>query len=196
MIHTLLKNKRVILASSSPRRKEIFDFVGIKAVQFPADVDEECTESNPIKFIRNLSKRKCEHVYKQMESDCIVVAADTIVYLDKTILGKPIDKAQAKEFLQWLSGSTHYVYTGVTVAYKHTYYSSYVKSKVEFIELNDNEIDEYIATDEPLDKAGAYGIQGFGSQFIKKINGCYFNVMGFPISLFYKMLKEILSLEK
>ena len=191
MIHTILKGKKVILASASPRRKEIFDLIGIKAVVMPADIEETSIYTTPIKVIREISKDKCKHIYQKVNYDDIVIGADTIVYQNKKILGKPTSEEEAKTYLKMLSDTFHFVYTGITIAYKHNFYFGYEKSKVEFIKLTDKDIDEYIATREPFDKAGAYGIQGYGSQFIKKINGCYFNVMGFPIALFYKMIKDI-----
>ena len=127
-----------------------------------------------------------------MDPECIIIGADTIVYKDKKILEKPIDKFQAAEFLTNLSGDYHYVYTGLTINYQNKYITEYTKSKVEFYDLTASEIEEYINTKEPMDKAGAYGVQGLGSQFIKKISGCYFNVMGFPVSLFYQVLKDML----
>ncbi len=191
MIHTILKDKKVVLASKSPRRKQIFDLIGIKAVVMPANTDEISVYQNPIKVIKELSREKCEFVYRLVNYDDIVIGADTIVYKEGEILGKPNNRDEAKSFLNKLSNTHHFVYTGITIAYKHNFYFDYEKSKVEFAALSEKEIEEYIKTGEPFDKAGGYGIQGYGSQFIKKINGCYFNVMGFPIHLFYNMIKKI-----
>ncbi len=192
MIHKLLKNKQVILASASPRRKEIFDLVGIKALQLPANIEEEKVFQNPIKLVKFHARNKALAVRNKVNNDNLIVAADTIVFADKRILEKPKDKFQAAQFLTELSDNFHYVYTGIAISYRNQIYVDYEKTRVEFSTLSAQEIENYIATNEPFDKAGAYGIQGFGSQFVKKITGCYFNVMGFPISLFYKMLKEIL----
>ena len=192
MIHTLLKRKKVILASASPRRKEIFRLIGIKALQMPAFIDESITVQNPIKLVKEHSFCKAEKIGRNVDSDCLVVAADTIVFLDKKILGKPPDTFQAIEYLTNLSGKFHYVYTGIALNYKNNIKVGYEKTGVEFHKISTQEIDDYLKTKEPFDKAGAYGIQGYGSQFIRKISGCYFNVMGFPISLFYSMLKELL----
>ena len=192
MIHKLLKNKQVILASASPRRKEIFDLVGIKALQLPANIEEETVFQNPIKLVKFHARNKALAVRNKVNNDNLIVAADTIVFADKRILEKPKDKFQAAQFLTELSDNFHYVYTGIAISYRNQIYVDYEKTRVEFSTLSAQEIENYIATNEPFDKAGAYGIQGFGSQFVKKITGCYFNVMGFPISLFYKMLKEIL----
>jgi nucleoside triphosphate pyrophosphatase len=193
MIHNLLKNIPIVLASSSPRRKEIFELIGLKALQVPANTKEEMLPVSPAKLVATHSLEKARAVKAMVDSDCLIVAADTIVYHNHVILGKPEDPMQAAEYLTLLSGDNHYVYTGITIYYKNSYYKRFTRSRVEFKTLTSREIEDYIMTKEPLDKAGAYGIQGYGSQFIKKISGCYFNVMGFPVSLFYNMLKEILK---
>ncbi len=192
MIHNLLKDIQVVLASASPRRKEIFNLIGLKAVQLPADVKEEMLPVSPVTLVKLHSRLKAECVQKQVDPNCLVVAADTIVYHNKVILGKPADKLQAAQYLTLLSDDFHFVYTGITLSYKNNLYFKHTRSRVEFKKLSSCDIENYIKTAEPLDKAGAYGIQGYGSQFIKKISGCYFNVMGFPVSLFHDMLKDIL----
>lgn len=191
MIHKLLSDKKVILASASPRRKLIFDLIGIKALQVPAKIDETIHDANPAKIVKDHAREKVRYVSNKYDPECVIVGADTVVYHNQKILGKPRDHYQAAEFLSQLSGDSHYVYTAVAIYYKNTIYCDFIRSKVEFNPLSALEIDAYIATGEPLDKAGAYGIQGFGSQFIRKITGCYFNVMGFPVFLFYQMLKKI-----
>ena len=193
MIHFLLNSKQIILASASPRRKQIFDLVGIKALQVPPKLEEIATLNNPIKLVKLHASSKAAQVAAQFSSDCVIVAADTIVYHQREILGKPRDKYQATEFLRRLSGCCHYVYTGITISYKHHFTSNYTRSQVLFNILSPDEIKCYLETGEPFDKAGAYGIQGYGSQFISRISGCYFNVMGFPVYLFYQMLKQIFS---
>lgn len=192
MIHNLLKQKKVVLASASPRRKEIFDLIGVTVLQMPAHIPEEQVFQNPIKLVKYHAQNKAAAVKKHFENDHLIVAADTIVYLEKVVLEKPQNKMQAAEYLSRLSGNSHYVYTGVAIAYKNQIITDHEKTKVTFNQLSAREIETYIKTEEPMDKAGAYGIQGFGSQFISKISGCYFNVMGFPVSLFYKMLRKIL----
>jgi septum formation protein len=192
MIHTLLRNKQVILASASPRRKAIFDLIGLNALQYPANLPEEQIYNNPIKLVKYHARSKAEKVKKLFEQDHLIVAADTVVFQKNELLEKPIDRIQAAQFLNRLSGNRHYVYSGIALAYKNTILADYAKSLVEFYPLSEQEITEYLETNEPLDKAGAYGIQGFGSQFIKNISGCYYNVMGFPVSLFYRMLKILL----
>ena len=192
MIHDLLRGKKIVLASASPRRVEIFKLVGIKAIQMPAHLEEETIYDNPIKLVKYHAKNKAMAIKKQFENDHIIIGADTIVYHDNKILEKPVDIYQAADFLSRLSNSSHYVYTGVAIAYRNQVITDYEKTRVQFECLSASEIEEYIKTKEPMDKAGAYGIQGYGSQFIKKISGCYFNVMGFPVSCFYKLLREIL----
>ena len=188
MIHNLLKDKQVILASASPRRKEIFKLIGVKALQMPSHIDEDIVYDNPIKLVKFHAENKA----KEIRKNYLIVAADTIVYQNNEVLFKPRNIHQAADFLTQLSGASHYVYTGVVIAYKNNLISDYEKTQVEFNPLSAREIEEYIKTKEPLDKAGAYGIQGYGSQFIKRISGCYFNVMGFPVTLFYNMLKRVI----
>ncbi len=192
MIHEILKNKKVILASASPRRQNIFEMIGITALQMPAHIDESNFCNNPRKLVTTHAENKALAIRKIVDNDYLIVGSDTIVYQDSDILEKPENKYQAAEFLTRLSGTYHYVYTGVAISYKNQIYSGYEKTKVFFRNLTAKEIEEYINTKEPMDKAGAYGIQGMGSQFVKRISGCYFNVMGFPVYRFYKLLEEIL----
>ena len=192
MIHNLLKDKQVILASASPRRKEIFKLIEVKALQIPSHIDEDIVYDNPIKLVKFHAENKAKEIRKKVDNDYLIVAADTIVYQNNEVLFKPRNIHQAADFLTQLSGTNHYVYTGVAIAYKNNLISDYEKTRVEFNPLSAREIEEYIKTKEPMDKAGAYGIQGYGSQFIKRVSGCYFNVMGFPVTLFYNMLKRII----
>lgn len=191
MIHVFLKGKKVVLASESPRRKKIFSMVGIHALQMPAHLDEPIEDIPPHKYVMKYARKKAEAIYRNVDSDCVVVGADTIVYLDHKILGKPSNVYQASDYLTLLSGNKHEVYTGICIAHKNQYYVDYEKTSVEFKPMTIYEIEEYIKTSEPLDKAGAYGIQGYGGQFINKVNGCYFNVMGFPVACFHELLKKI-----
>ena len=158
----------------------------------PAHIPEEQVFSNPIKLVKFHARNKAAAIKKHFENDHLIVAADTIVYLENEVLEKPLDKMQATEYLSRLSGNSHYVYTGIAIAYKNQIIADYQKTRVTFNHLSAQEIEAYIKTKEPMDKAGAYGIQGFGSQFIVRISGCYFNVMGFPVPLFYRMLEKIL----
>ncbi|MDA3813155.1 MAG: Maf family protein [Candidatus Cloacimonetes bacterium] len=192
MIHNLLKDKKIILASASPRRKKLIEMIGIKALQMPAHIGEDNFCNNPRKLVTTHAENKALAIRKIVDNDYLIVGSDTIVFQRSDILEKPENKLQAAEFLTCLSGTHHYVYTGVAISYKNQIYSGYEKTKVFFRNLAAIEIEEYINTKEPMDKAGAYGIQGYGSQFVKKISGCYFNVMGFPVYRFYKLLEEIL----
>jgi len=192
MIHNLLKDKQVILASASPRRKEIFKLIGVKALQMPSHIDEDIIYDNPIKLVKFHAENKAKEIRKKVDNNYLIVAADTIVYQNNEVIVKPRDVYQAANFLTQLSGASHHVYTGVAIAYKNNLISDYEKTRVEFNPLSAREIEEYIKTKEPMDKAGAYGIQGFGSQFIRRVSGCYFNVMGFPVTLFYNMLKRMI----
>ena len=192
MLHLILANKRVVLASASPRRKVIFEMLKINALVFPALVAEDSECTSPHHLVMAHARKKAEFVASKMPADTIIVGADTIVYLDNIVLGKPADQYEAYEHLCRLSGNKHNVYTGIAVCYKNTTMTDYARSLVEFNQLSREEIEEYIKTGEPMDKAGAYGIQGYGSQFIKKITGCYFNVMGFPVSTFYKLIQKLI----
>ena len=192
MIHKMLKYKKVILASASPRRQSIFNMLGINALQMPANIDEDLFSNNPRKLVKTHAENKALAVRKTVENDYLIVGSDTIVFQKPDILEKPQSKYQAAEYLTRLSGIYHDVYTGVAISYKNQIISGIEKTRVTFCELTPQEIEEYIKTNEPMDKAGAYGIQGYGSQFVSKISGCYFNVMGFPVNCFYKLLKEIL----
>ncbi|MCB5246048.1 MAG: Maf family protein [Candidatus Cloacimonadaceae bacterium] len=191
MIHNLLINKKVVLASSSPRRLELFRMIGLQPLVIPAQINEPINGDKPYLQAMNNAKNKASIIAAQMDSETIVVGADTIVVLNNKILGKPKNTFQAKEYLTLLSGKTHKVYTGVCICWKTLQCTRYERSLVEFAPLTEADIDAYVATGEPMDKAGAYGIQGYGSQFIKRIVGCYFNVMGFPIHLFYCMLSSM-----
>jgi len=198
MLHTLFKNKKVILASNSPRRAFILKQVGLQFLQVCPDVDEMITEAdhkNPIAYVKRNSLLKCTAVKKQFDEDCVIVSADTVVYFEKHILEKPANESQARDFLSRLSGASHQVYTAVTVAMSlpesSVLLTEYERSTIKFMPLTEADITEYLLTRESFDKAGAYGIQGYGSQFIEKVTGCYFNVMGFPVNLFYKMVRGV-----
>jgi septum formation protein len=192
MLHTMLKDKKLILASASPRRKEIFLMLGLSPLIIPSNIHEPIENVQPGVLVRKHSFHKAKSVAAQFDDDTVVVGADTLVYLDKTILGKPRDRIEASEYLLKLSGRSHTVFSGIAISYKRQILVDYEKSVVTFSKFSDTDLEEYIDTKEPFDKAGAYGIQGYGSQFITSIKGCYFNVMGFPVHLFYKMLSVLL----
>ena len=177
----------IILASKSPRRKELLSFITTDFAVKSADVDETLPQGiTPDKAVEYLSKIKAEPF--KNEND-IVIGADTVVALDGKILGKPRDDADAIATLKMLSGREHSVFTGVSVIKGENIETFSVQTKVKMFELTDEEIEEYIATDEPFDKAGSYGIQGKGSLLVEKIDGDYFNVVGLPISRLNRVLK-------
>ena len=194
MLHELLKDTKIVLASGSPRRKELLSLVGLKFRQVVAHVDETIIPSDyphPKRYVRKIATRKCVSVKNALKEDCLVVAADTVVFADKKILLKPADLAEATSFLNILSGKRHTVYTGIALSFRGQVLSDTAKTHVTFRTLSDTEIADYLKTGESLDKAGGYGIQGYGSQFIEHIDGCYFNVMGFPLNLFLEMIYKL-----
>jgi len=193
MLHELLKDKKLILASASPRRKVIFQMLGLNPLVVPADVHEPIDQRSPRLIVQSHALHKAKIISKHFDYNSVIVAADTLVCINNTVLGKPASEEDVINYLTMLSGKTHTVYTGISILYKSREICDYEKSQVQFNTLSDKEIASYIKTKEPFDKAGAYGIQGYGSQFIKGIKGCYFNVMGFPVQLFYQMLLKFLD---
>lgn len=176
----------LILASKSPRRRELLSLITTDFEIKSADVDESLPEGiSPQEAVLHLSKIKAEPFDN---GEDIVIGADTVVAVDGKILGKPADRQQAAEMLKSLSGKYHSVFTGVTVIKPEQSVTFSVETKVKFFDLSDDEIDSYIATGECDDKAGAYGIQGKGSLLVEKIDGDYFNVVGLPISKLNKYL--------
>jgi septum formation protein len=188
--------KKLFLASKSPRRAELLTKIGLTFEVVSPDVDEKLlTVSDPQELVIASSLLKANAVSKKNE-DGIVISADTVVYLDNEILGKPNDKTDAERMLNLLSGREHKVFTGFTILDTYTTYrvSDIAETIVKFKPLSDYEIREYIATNSPLDKAGAYGIQdGICAFFIEEIKGCYYNVMGFPLNKFYVSATEFIK---
>lgn len=182
----------IILASSSPRRREILKNAGFEFTVRVSDADESLPDGICAPdAVKLLSRRKAEAVYGTLIPGDIIVAADTVVELSGKILGKPRDSEDAFLMLSALSGKTHSVYTGVTLLSGSTADTFAVKTEVEFFELTKAEIREYILSGEPADKAGAYGIQGKGSLLVKGIHGDYFNVMGLPVSETARRIKKL-----
>lgn len=182
--------KDIILASGSPRRKELMTLAGFDFTVKVADVDESLPdEITPYDAVKMLSLKKASAV-SDCYPDSVVIGADTVVAFENKILGKPASKENAFEMLKTLSGNTHKVYTGVAIIYKDRISNFFEETDVEFYPLSDDEIQEYIDTGEPMDKAGAYGIQGKGCVLVKRINGDYSNVVGLPISKLYRELKN------
>ena len=180
--------KHIILASASPRRKEILERADLKFDVMPSDAQEITTKTAPNEVVMELASIKAKDIYKKSEKQSMIVGADTVVAYQGQILGKPTDKADAKRMLTMLSGQTHEVYTGVCVIEDGKTKTFYEETKVTFYEISDEQINHYIKTGEPMDKAGSYGIQGKAAVFIKGIEGDYYNVVGFPIARF---LQEI-----
>lgn len=180
--------KHIILASASPRRKEILELADLKFDVMPSDAQEITTKTAPNEVVMELASIKAKDIYKKSEKQSMIVGADTVVAYQGQILGKPTDKADAKRMLTMLNGQTHEVYTGVCVIEDGKTKTFYEETKVTFYEISDEQINHYIKTGEPMDKAGSYGIQGKAAVFIKGIEGDYYNVVGFPIARF---LQEI-----
>lgn len=180
----------IILASASPRRSELMTLAGFRFDVICADIDEIVPEKTlPQEVVMSLALQKAQAVAKD-HCKSAVVGSDTVVALDGKILGKPRSEKEAAEMLRSLSGRIHKVYTGVAIVCGEKVTSFFEETEVEFYPLTDQEILDYVATGEPMDKAGAYGIQGRGAVLVKRINGDYFNVMGLPISKVYRELKD------
>ena len=181
----------LVLASASPRRQELISIITKDFLVCPADVDETFREDTPAESVPEmLAVRKALAVSKLYPNDT-VVGCDTSVIIDGEILGKPKDNADAFRMLKLLSGETHKVITGCAIFKNGKSLSFSETTLVTFYPLTDKEINDYILTLEPMDKAGAYGIQGFGSLLVKEIHGDYFNVVGLPVAKLNKMLKKI-----
>ena len=188
--------KKLFLASKSPRRAELLTKVGLTFEIFASDIDEKfLTISDPQELVKESSILKADAVSKKIENG-IVISADTVVDVNNEILGKPNDKTDAERMLNLLSGKEHRVLTGFTILDTHTMYkiTDIAETFVKFKPLLEYEIKEYIAIHNPLDKAGAYGIQdGICAFFIEGIKGCYYNVMGFPLNKFYLSAIEFIK---
>jgi septum formation protein len=183
----------LVLASASPRRRELLTQAGFSFEVHPADISENLFPGeDPIAYVTRLAREKAQAVYKEITKapapPLVVLGADTTVTLDDHILGKPEDAADAARMLRLLSGRTHRVITGVAVVTATSTKVAAESTAVSFLALSDAEITDYIATGEPMDKAGAYAIQGFAARWIPRIEGCYFNVVGLPISLVSTLL--------
>jgi septum formation protein len=194
----------LVLASASPRRRELLAQVGYQFEVRPAHIPEEpLPGEDPIAYVTRLAREKAQAVFRELtagsspEKDCVdgksslaVLGADTTVALDKLILGKPEDAADAARMLRLLSGRTHRVITGVAVVTASGAEVAAEATAVQFLTLSEKEIDAYVATGEPMDKAGSYAIQGRAARWIPRIEGCYFNVMGLPLALVSALLES------
>ena len=173
----------LILASRSPRRRELLERMGLRQFRIVvSDADETVEEGiSPAEMVEELSRRKALAVAEQVGQDALIIAADTVVALDGEVLGKPVDEADAFRMLTALSGRRHQVYSGVTVVRGGEVCTGHEVTDVTFRAMDSGEIRRYIRTGEPMDKAGAYGIQGYGALFVEGIAGDYYNVMGLPV---------------
>lgn len=191
--------KRIILASASPRRISLLRQIGLDADVVPSDIEEKAASAEPSAVVKELSVQKCldvaEKTGKESGEEHWVIGADTVVASDGQILGKPASPAQAAEMLRGLQGRKHQVYTGVTIALVREGKVSDVetfaeKTEVFLFPMSEEEIQEYIRTGEPFDKAGGYGIQGVFARYVEKIEGDYNNVVGLPAAAVYQRLKK------
>lgn len=190
----ITSNQQIYLASKSPRRRKLLKQIGLNFKSFSVDLHEEIFDGeHPVATVKRLSQHKLEEAQKRVKN-AIIITADTIVVLDKEIIGKPKNEKDAAKILSKLSGRTHQVYTGFAILNQKTKKKivAYERTYVSFRKLSKKEILDYINTGSPMDKAGAYGIQDdFGAVFVEKINGCYYNVVGLPIQKLYAQLIKI-----
>jgi septum formation protein len=180
----------LVLASNSPRRQEILTATGIPYIVRPPDIAEELRPGEPpLDYVRRLAEEKAFTI--PIAPGEVVLAADTIVVLGEHILEKPRDQVDSLRMLRLLSGQEHQVITGICLRTADTKVIDVAITKVRFVPLSEQELGDYVASGEPMDKAGAYAIQGRASKFIDRVEGCYFNVVGLPISLVYAHLKKL-----
>lgn len=186
----------VVLASASPRRKEILHMAEVRFQIIPAKGEEIVNSTVPAEVVKKLSLDKAVEVAGQCAKETLIIGADTVVAVNGEIMGKPQDRKQAFDMLHKLQGNVHSVFTGVSLVYKGLYGDTVrqfaVETKVKVLSMTDEEILDYIATGEPMDKAGAYGIQGRFAEYIEGISGDYLNVVGLPLS---RLLQEVKQLE-
>lgn len=187
---------KIILASGSPRRREILSNLGLNFEVETADVNEDSVQTDPAALVRELACRKAAAVAElrvrrgESAQKTLIIAADTVVCVDGVILGKPRDREDARAMLRRLSGREHDVFTGLCLIYEGRAVSDVGHTAVEFDTMTEQQIADYVATGEPDDKAGAYAVQGRSSAFIRGLRGCYFNVMGLPVHLLYRLCRD------
>lgn len=195
---------RIILASGSPRRRELLEQIGLKFEIMLSDTEENIDEKSPEKLVESLSRQKAEAVFSMLpdKEEVLVIGADTVVAREDSVLGKPEDEKAAIEMLKKLSGRDHQVYTGVTLLYRPAGKHSAEKvqrktfhevTEVRFFPLTEGEIAAYVETGDSMDKAGAYGIQGYFARYVESIEGDYNNVVGLPVGRVYQEAKEWLE---
>lgn len=185
--------KKIILASASPRRKELLETAGVEFEICVSDADESIPEGTKPSDAAKMTATKKALAVAQSHKDGIVIGADTIVVANSRILGKPKDKADAEAMLTMLSGIEHEVITGVCIVNGGEINAFEQISKVKFYDLTADEIKAYVATNEPMDKAGSYGIQGKGCTLVEKIDGDYFNIVGLPVAKVVREIRKILK---
>ena len=182
---------RIILASASPRRRELLTLIGIPHEVTPADIDEtERAGEAPAAYVERLAREKAAAVSKHAP-EALVIGSDTTVVIDGSILGKPVDRADAARMLRLLSGRAHTVYTAVAVECEGRVESDIEVVAVTIRQLTDREIDAYIDTGEPMDKAGSYGIQGYGATIVERVDGDYFSVMGLSLVRLVRLMARL-----
>lgn len=188
---------RIVLASGSPRRRELLEQIGIQAEVIPSSVEEKVTSTVPEQVVLELSGQKAEDVAAGIDGDgVLVIGADTVVSSEGRILGKPASEEEAEEMIRSLAGKSHQVYTGVTLIWKEpsgeTKRSSFAEGTDVFVyPMDEEEIRAYARCGEPMDKAGAYGIQGRFAAYVEKIEGDYSNVVGLPVGRLYQEIKKL-----
>jgi len=187
-------NQQIYLASKSPRRRKLLKQLGIKFKSFSVNTIEDVLDGeHPVNCVKRLALEKLDTAKRKVQNS-IVITADTIVVLDRNVIGKPKNKKDAVRILSLLSGKVHTVFTGFCVLNQNSnkIITDFEKTKVEFRQLTKDEIFDYVDGGSPMDKAGAYGIQDdFGAVFVKKINGCYYNVVGLPLTKLYNALRKV-----
>lgn len=199
-----MSEKNIVLASASPRRRELLSLTGLKFQVLPGNIEEKTSSSRPSQMVKELSRQKALAVFESFSEEekgkVLVIGADTLVAIDGRVLGKPEDEQMAEEMLTLLQGNTHQVYTGVTLIFGEMDENGKAvqrirtfaeKTSVTMYPVSRREIRDYIATKEPMDKAGAYGIQGKCAAWIRKISGDYSNVVGLPVGRLWQELKKM-----
>lgn len=190
--HDLVIHMKIILASQSPRRRELLERMGLDQFEIRPAVGEEnaSPDLSPAQLVEELSRQKAREIARTATADDIIIAADTVVAADDRVLGKPHSRENAVDMLRFLSGRAHTVYTGVTVRQGEKTLTQHEATDVFFRPLTQEEIAAYVDTGEPMDKAGAYGIQGRGCVLVEGIRGDYYNVMGLPVCRLALMLRQ------
>lgn len=181
--------RKLVLASASPRRRKLLQLLARDFEVAVSDVDEQSDITEPAELVCELARRKARDIFAARPED-VVIGADTVVYIGNEILGKPRDMADARRMMELLAGNTHQVYTGVCVAYAGGEECDFCCTDVTFDAILPEEMDVYLATNDVLDKAGAYAIQGGAAKFISRVDGCFFNVVGLPVNMLYELMKR------